>query len=676
MPALPLIALSLLLLLALAAVGVARARVRQAGGIVYGGTGLACALVGLAALGFLNGGAQVWTLPLPLGLPWQPMALTVDGLSAFFLVVVNLAGVTASLYGWGYGQAGHGGHGAEPGRVLPAFPLFLLGMNLVLLADGAFGFLLAWETMSVASWLLVLSTHREEGTPRAAHLYLVMASLGTLCLLLAFGLLAAGAGGQGFADLRAGRAEGWVLAAAVLLAIVGAGSKAGLVPLHVWLPLAHPAAPSHVSALMSGVMTKVAVYALVRILFDLAGPPGWWWGALLLALGALTAVAGVLYALFQDDTKRLLAYSTVENIGFVTLCLGLALLFKAEGVGGVAAVALAAALLHVLNHSLFKTLLFYGAGAVLVASGSRSLDRLGGLVRRMPVTAPLVLVGAGAASALPPLNGFASEWLGFQAILHGPQLSPFGLKVGAMVAGVAAALAAALAAACFLRFFGIAFLGRARSAEAAAATEANRPMLAAMAVPAVLCLAVGVLPGAFLGLAGGASDITVGARLAEGAGWLWLAPSTGAGFGGNSYAPVLVVLAGAGLAALAWKLLEARAPTRLRRAIPWGCGYPDPGPVAQYGGHGFAQPLRRLFGGTVFAARERVSMPEPGETQAAGYEASERDPAWDLLASPVARAAGRVADLLEWQRRLGIRENLALMVGLLVALLVLLVLLR
>ena len=298
----------------------------------------------------------------------------------------------------------------------------------------------------------------------AAYIYLVMASVGTLCLLLAFGLLAGPDGGYAFDRCARTRPERrmsrrWRL----LLVLIGAGSKAGLVPLHVWLPLAHPAAPSHVSALMSGVMTKVAVYGFVRIVFDLLGTAAWWEALIVLALAGITTVLGVLYALMQHDLKRLLAYHTVENIGIIFIGLGLSLAFQANGIRWAAALALTAALFHVFNHSLFKSLLFFGAGAVLTATGERNMEKLGGLIHRMPQTAFAFLIGCVAISALPPLNGFVSEWLTFQAILVSPQLPQWGLKLIVPAVGALLALSAALAAACFVKAFGVTFLGRARS---------------------------------------------------------------------------------------------------------------------------------------------------------------------------------------------------------------------
>ena len=355
---------------------------RDATGLVYGASFALAAFALIVALADLASADGAATRVLPLGLPWIGAHFRLDALAAFFLVVVNLGAAAASALRPGLRPARAGA-----GRVLPFYPAFLAGMNLVVLADDAFTFLLSWEFMSLTSWALVMAHHRERDNAQAGYVYLVMASFGTLALLLAFGLLAGPTGGYAFEAIRSAEPAPGTAALVLALVLLGAGSKAGLVPLHVWLPLAHPAAPSHVSALMSGVMTKVAVYGFVRIVFDLLGPPAWWWSMVVLVLGGVTAVLGVLYALMQHDLKRLLAYHTVENIGIIFIGLGLALAFQANAVSCAAALALTAALFHVLNHSLFKSLLFFGSGAVLTATGERDMEHLGGLIHRMPLTA-------------------------------------------------------------------------------------------------------------------------------------------------------------------------------------------------------------------------------------------------------------------------------------------------
>ena len=442
-------------LLSMVPIGAALSGTKVASLIVYG-TSLAISLAALAAaVVHLTGGAPMpLTFTLPLGLPWLGAHFRLDGLSAVFLIVVNLGAAAASLYAVGYGRHEH-----APERVLAFYPAFLAAMNLVVLADDAFSFLLAWEFMSLSSWALVVAHHRVADNIHAGYVYLLMASVGTLALLLAFGLLAGPQGLYGFDQIRLAAPSPGLEALVLMLVLAGAGSKAGLVPLHVWLPLAHPAAPSHVSALMSGVMTKVAVYGFVRIVFDLLGPPAWWWSMVVLALGGITCLLGVLHALMQHDLKRLLAYHTVENIGIIFIGLGLALAFEAHGMAAAAALAMSAGLFHAFNHCLFKSLLFFGAGAVLTATGERDMEHLGGLIHRMPVTAFFFLVGCVAISALPPFNGFVSEWLTFQAILLSPDLPSWGLRLLVPAVGALLALSAALAAACFVKAFGITFPG-------------------------------------------------------------------------------------------------------------------------------------------------------------------------------------------------------------------------
>ena len=474
-------------------------------------------MLGGAVLHLIRDAAPIATV-LPLGLPWIGARFRVDALSAFFLAVINLGGAAASLYGMGYGS-----HEREPQRVLPFFPAFLAGMNLVLLADDAFTFLLSWEFMSLTSWALVMAHHRERDNARAGYVYIVMASFGTLALLLAFGLLAGPDGGYAFATMRAHALSPAVAGLVLGLVLLGAGSKAGLVPLHVWLPLAHPAAPSHVSALMSGVMTKVAVYGFVRIVFDLLGQPSSWSGMIVLFLGGITAVLGVLYALMEHDLKRLLAYHTVENIGIIFIGLGLALAFQANDMKWAAALALTAALFHVLNHSLFKSLLFFGAGAVLTATGERDMEHLGGLSHRMPYTSFVFLVGCAAISALPPLNGFVSEWLTFQAILLSPDLPQWGLKILVPAVGGLLALSAALAAACFVKAYGVTFLGRPRS-DAARTASRNGSLLARCDVcprARSACFA-GILPGFVIDWLAPATLSLVGERMPVQTGVQWL----------------------------------------------------------------------------------------------------------------------------------------------------------
>jgi formate hydrogenlyase subunit 3/multisubunit Na+/H+ antiporter MnhD subunit len=663
------VALQILLWCAAALLGAgAIALYRAASTLVYG-IALAVTLLALAVGGaaLLAPDSLGGALTLPVGLPWLGAHFRLDALAAFFILVVNLGGATASLFGLGYGS-----HEEAPGRVLPFFPAFLAGMNLVVLAADAFTFLFTWEFMSLCSWALVMAHHRRPGNAAAGYVYLLMASLGTLALVLAFGLLAGPSGGYAFDAIRQTPPGSAAASAAVLvLALIGAGSKAGLVPLHAWLPLAHPAAPSHVSALMSGVMTKVAVYGFVRIMFDLAGPPSWWWGALVPLLGGLTAVMGVLYALMEHDLKRLLAYHTVENIGIIFIGLGLALAFEANAMPAAAALALTAALLHVFNHSVFKSLLFYGAGAVLGATGERDMERLGGLIHRMPYTAFAFLVGCAAISALPPFNGFVSEWLTFQAILLSPTLPQWLLKFLVPAVGAMLAMSAALAAACFVKAFGITFLGRARSLRALEAVETDRWSLAAMFALAALCLLAGILPGYFIDALAPAIHGLTGANLPrqEQLDWLTIVPIEQSRSSYNGLLLFLFIALAAGLGA---EVIHRFASAALRRSAAWDCGFPDASPATQYTAGSFSQPIRRVFGTVVFRAAETVDMPPPGDVRPARLHVRLRDVLWETLYLPLSQVVAYGADRLNGLQFLTIRGYLTLVFGALVALLMVL----
>jgi len=652
-------------LLALSVVAVVIARRPQAERIVYGACLVVAAAAGVAGVVELIGGHGAASIVLPVGLPWLGANFRLDTLSAFFLAVVDLGAAAASLFAFGNGK-----HENAPERVLPFYPLFLAGMNLVVLADDAFAFLFSWEFMSLSSWALVMAHHGERDNARAGYVYLVMASFGTLSLLLTFGLLAGPDGAYTFAAIRAMHPGPGLAALILVLALIGAGSKAGLVPLHVWLPLAHPAAPSQVSALMSGVMTKVAVYGFVRIVFDLIGPPDWWWSMLVLALGGITAVMGVLYALMQHDLKRLLAYHTVENIGIIFIGLGLALAFKAYAMEQAAALALTAALLHVFNHSLFKSLLFFGSGAVLAATGERDMEHLGGLIQRMPQTAFAFLVGCAAISALPPLNGFVSEWLTFQAILLSPQLGSWGLKFLVPTVGALLALSAALAAACFVKAFGITFQGRPRTVAAELAHETDRFSLAAMYLLAALCLVAGILPGLFIDTLAGVVNGLVGARMPIQIGIKWLAIVPIAE-SRSSYDGVLVFLFMVISGTLAASAIHRLASDKLRRAPAWDCGYPEISVATQYTASSFAQPIRRVFGSVVFGARETGEMPPPGDVEPARLTVRLRDPIFALYA-PLTAGVGHAADYLNRLQFLTVRQFLSLVFGALVLLLLVL----
>jgi len=620
-----------------------------------------CALLFVMAV--IPRGADALTVTAPLGLPWIGMHFRIDALSAFFLAVVNLGGAAASAYAIGYGA-----HERSPMRVLPFYPAFLAAMNMVVLADDAFTFLTAWELMSLVSWALVLAHHHEPENRHAGYVYLLMASFGTLALLMAFGLLAGSVGGYAFPAIREASRDAWTSGLVLALAVVGAGSKAGLAPLHIWLPLAHPAAPSHVSALMSGVMTKVAVYGFIRIVFDLLGAPAYWWSIEPLTLGAASALIGILFATIQSDLKKLLAYSTIENIGVIFIALGLALAFKANGLALPSALAFTAALFHVFNHSLFKSVLFFGAGAVQGAAHERNIERLGGLIHAMPRTAFFFLCACLAISALPPLNGFVSEWLVFQAILLSPSLPQWSLKLLVPAAGVVLALSAALCASCFVRAYGVVFLGRPRSHAAEAACETDDWSLGTMAALMVLCLLAGLFPSFMIDTISPAARAFVGGSMpAQGEiPWLSIAPVAESR---SSYNGLLVFGFIAFGAFVAMRMIHRFASRDLRRGPAWDCGFVDSSPMTQYTASSFAQPIRRTFGNIAFVARDHLDMPLPGETRPARFGLEIRDRAYDYVYTPLSRCVVFCAGRLNQASFLTIQGYLGLVFGALVALL-------
>lgn len=666
-----LIAAAQALFLVLAVVGCASGRARILVPLCYAGAAIACLLMLTAAAPMLLAAtpeAAVMRTSLPVGLPELRANLRLDGLSAVFIVIVDVAALFACCYGAGYDH-----RRADPARTLAPFPAFLLGMNLAMLADDAYVFLVGWEFMSLSSWLLVLASDEDSDARRAGLVYLLMASLGGLSLLMCFGVLAGSGGGYTFDAMRGANLSPGLASLAFVALLVGAGSKAGLAPLHIWLPLAHPAAPSHVSALMSGAMTKVAIYALVRLLFDVLGEPLWWWGGLLALLGAITAAMGALQALTRDDTKVALAYSTIENIGFICVALGLALAFRASGLGVQATMALMAALFHAVNHMLFKSLLFMSAGAVLHATGSRDMARLGGLIHLMRLTAPLTLVGCLAASALPPLNGFASEWLVFQVAIEALELPRWELKFLVPVVATLLALAAALAAAGYVRFFGTVFLGRRRDAVADKAHDPGLAMLAPLAALATLCVLVGAVPSAVVEPLANVAAWLSGTKGAVGtAGDAWQFPILALRTLDEPLAIYSGIVALAALVALAGVivgLIGALSPSASRRGPAWDCGFPDPAPSTQYTASSFAQPLRRIFGSHILAVRDSVAMPPSGAMSSAVFTPRLVDPAWRWLADPLTGLVRGAADRLNRTQFLPIRIYLAFMFATLLSLL-------
>jgi hydrogenase-4 component B len=567
-------------------------------------------------------------LVLAAGLPDLPFHLRLDPLSAVFLALLGAAAAGVSLFAAGYFRKGEG---TLPGLLCLQYHLFLASVGFVLLADDAYAFMVAWECMAVSSYFLVTTQHRIPEIRRAGFLYLLVAHIGALAILLSFGLLQGGSWQFTFDAMRAATlAPPWATLA-FALALLGFGAKAGLVPLHIWLPEAHPAAPSPVSALLSGIMLKTAVYGLLRVSFDLLHAPQWWWGLITLALGLATAVYGVVFAAVQVDMKRLLAWSSIENLGVILTGVGLAMVFQGLGMTALAALALAAALYHCLNHAFMKSLLFLGTGAVLHATGERNLGRLGGLLRRMPWVGWLTLVGALAIAGLPPLNGFVSEWLLLQAFLFASGVpQPFVAMLLPLGAALVA-LCAALAGYVMVKFYGVIFLGQPRETRLVEATDPGWLERLGLAWLALGCVLLGLFPVQVLHALDAVNAQLLGAPLGQRAGPWWLlapAPTRQAAYGPIAFlAMIVLVVCGTALGVrLAWR-------QRLRRVPAWDCGFVRLDARMQETAEGFGQPIRHLF--QPFFAMER-SLPAPDDERPS-YRVTITDRAWLVLYNPLAR---------------------------------------
>jgi formate hydrogenlyase subunit 3/multisubunit Na+/H+ antiporter MnhD subunit len=536
-------------------------------------------------------------------------------------------------------------------------------MALVMVADDAYFFTVAWESMALSSFFLVTTDHDQPEVRRAGYLYLLMAHIGAIAILLSFGALQAGAGDYTFEHMRALQPSAAWATAAFLLALVGFGAKAGIVPLHVWLPEAHPAAPSPVSALLSAVMLKTAVYGLIRVTLDLIGSPLWWWGVVALTLGLVSALGGIVFAAIQTDMKRLLAYSSIENIGLIFAGFGLTLIFHGFGMGALAALALTATLYHCLNHAFYKSLLFLCTGSVLHATRERSLGRLGGLIRRMPWVAWCALIGTIAIAGLPPSNGFASEWLLLQAFLFTPGLPHGYLNMLVPVAAAAVALTAALSGYVMVKFFGVVFLGQHREARLAEAQEAGLWERTGLLWLAAACIILGLVPAMVIGLLDPITRTLTGhgiGNLAQG--WLFLAPINAER---ASYSPLLVFVVTASLVALAWVAVRFFYHGRARRAAAWDCGFPDQDARMQDSAEGFSQPVRHVFE-PFFRLEQHAPSPDDPRPR---FSESATDRLWHWIYLPIARGVERLTALVTLLQRGRISVYLAYSFATLLALL-------
>ncbi len=577
------------------------------------------------------------TAVLPLGLPDLPFHLRLDALSAFFIALLGAASFGISLFSAGYFRHGQG---TAPGLLCLQYHVFLASMVMVMLADDAYLFMVAWETMALSSYFLVTASHKIAEIRRAGFLYLLIAHIGAIAILLCFGVMHGSAAGQyTFDALRAAEVPPFWASTAFLLALFGFGAKAGLLPLHAWLPEAHPAAPSPVSALMSGVMLKTAIYGLLRVTFDLLPLQLGWWGVAALVLGLMTALFGVMFAAVQSDMKRLLAYSSIENIGIIIAGIGLTIIFHAYRSPALAALALAATLYHCVNHAFFKSLLFLATGSVLHATHERSLGKLGGLIHGMPWVAGLALVGTLSIAGLPPLNGFMSEWLMLQAFLFSPSLPDPYLSMLVPLGSAALVLAAALSGYVMVKFYGVIFLGQRREPHLEEARDAGMWERIGLAWLAIGCVALGVLPMAVILLIDKVTlplvDYSISAAM-SGGGWLLFAPVAAER---ASYGPALFLFGITAAVLIAFVMVRVFYHGRVRRSAAWDCGYPEQTARMQDTAEGFGQPITQIFQPFFRFKRE---MPDPFSAKPV-YSSSSEDRLWYWLYLPVARLTERVA---------------------------------
>jgi hydrogenase-4 component B len=590
---------------------------------------------------------------------------TIDGLSAWFLIVLSTLAIPIAIFSIGYFAQGH--FGRRCAFIAAAFNVLIGALELVFVASDAITFLFAWELMTLVTAALVATEHEERDSQRAAYLYLVMSHLGTGCLIAGFLALASASGSVAFSTILSGDvARGPMRDGLFGLFFIGFGVKAGIIPLHVWLPEAHPAAPTSISALMSGVLLKAGIYGIVRVCAFGLGVPRLSWGVIVVALGGLSAVLGVLYALMQHDIKRLLAYHSIENIGIILLGLGAGMMALAYGHSELAWIGLAASLYHVLNHAVFKGLLFLGAGDVVMATGTRQIEQFGGLLRRMPWTGLFFLVGAMAISGLPPLNGFASEWLTFQAFLYGfgssaEPLVHFLFPVG----GALLALTTALAAACFVKAFGISFLALPRTPAAAAAHEAPAVMLVPQALLAALCVVLGLFPGVVLCVLGRVLTSLPGLQPPADTVWDGLGMASGGGAFDHVVPLVFAAALVCGIALVG--ALAARSGFAARRVPTWGCGG-ELSAQTEYTATAFSKPLMMIFRAVYRPTRQVESLAEvsPYFPHEVRYHA-EIEPTFErYVYGPLVRMVLRVANGLKVLQAGSLHAYLAYVIALVV----------
>ena len=609
------------------------------------------ALVGcvLGLAGIVSTFGQIQTSLLPIGLPNLPFHVRIDYLSSYFLFVQGIVTTGVSLFSAGYFSREED---TPAGLICLEYHLCIASIVLLLIADDAYAFLFAWEIMSLTATALVVAHHKDPEVRYAGYLYFLIAHIGAFCLLFCFGLLGINTDDYAFASIRLQRPDLMVGSFIFFLALFGFGAKAGFLPLHIWLPEAHPAAPSPISALMSAFILKTGIYGILRVSLDLLPIQVWWWGGIALAIGLATALFGVVLSAVQTDMKRLLAYSSIENIGLILAGIGLSILFKAYGMYALAALSLTAALFHVASHAAFKSLLFVGTGSVLHSTGERNLGRLGGLMRFMPWTAWAALIGSLAASGLPPLGGFVSEWLLLQSFLLTPGLPNSFLNMLIPIATATIVLVGALAAYVMVKFFGVIYLGQPREQKLNDAHDAGVWERIGFSWLVIACVGLGLFPVHVVQALDRVTHLLLGDGIGNAvaaSGWLQLVPDTSER---ASYMPVVFLVVLLACCIVAYLLVRHVYHVKTRRSGPWACGFPIMNARMQDTAEGFGQPIRHVFG--PFFRMERT-LPSAFDKKPV-YKIKIEDPLWAWFYRPIAAITEFVSSIvgLIQQRRIAV----------------------
>ncbi len=523
-------------------------------------------------------------------IPFFNLSFYFDNLSMYFILIVSTLALAVSIYTLNYLEE-------FKNKSLFAFlyTSFIASIILVVISFNAFTFLISWEIMSVLSFFLVIFEYKNEENKKSGFIYILMTHLGTAFIILSFLIMFINTGSLDFKDWFSADISTTAKFWAFIFALIGFGTKAGIFPLHIWLPKAHPVAPSNVSALMSGVMIKTAIYMLVRYYFEFLTDIPWWFGFIVLLIGSVSALLGVMYALSQHNLKRLLAYHSIENIGIILMGIGSSMLFVSNGMPVSAGFALLAALFHTYNHALFKGLLFLGAGSVLFKTHTKDMEKYGGLIKLMPLTSLFFIIGSISISALPPFNGFVSEWFTYQSLLLNTKININTVQIFVPIFASMLALTGAFAAACFVKVIGISFLGHPRSEESRNATEVGLFMLTGMGILAVLCIIFGIFPVEVAGVISKAIEPLTGINIANdiSSHGGFILTSTDYHFGRIS--PLGLLIAGIIFAVGIFVLIKLFGNSKVRKYETWKCGLDEVNPKAQYSATGFSQPIKKIF---------------------------------------------------------------------------------